>query len=84
VHISVLTVCRNAATTIGEVLSSFIAQTYADKHLIVVDGASTDDTVSIARGDACDQLPVICEPDCGLYDAMNKGLRAARARRSVS
>ncbi len=75
-RISVVTVCRNAATTIGETLSSFFAQTYADKHLFVVDGASTDDTVSIARGYACDGLTIISEPDRGLYDAMNKGLRA--------
>jgi glycosyltransferase involved in cell wall biosynthesis len=76
VRISVVTVCRNAAGTIGETLASFFAQTYADKHLVVVDGASTDETVSIVRSFACDQLTVICEPDRGLYDAMNKGLRA--------
>jgi glycosyltransferase involved in cell wall biosynthesis len=75
-RISVVTVCRNAAATIGETLSSFFDQTYPDKHLIVVDGASTDHTVSIARGFACDHLTVISEPDRGLYDAMNKGLGA--------
>jgi glycosyltransferase involved in cell wall biosynthesis len=44
--------------------------------LIVVDGASTDNTVEIAQTFAGDQLRVISEPDAGLYDAMNKGLRA--------
>jgi len=71
-----VTVCRNAAATIGETLSSFFAQTYNSKHLLIVDGASTDDTVSIARRYACDQLTIISEPDRGLYDAMNKGLSA--------
>lgn len=75
-RISVVTVCRNAAATIGETLSSFFAQTYAAKHLIVVDGDSTDETMSVVRGYACDQLSIICEPDRGLYDAMNKGLGA--------
>lgn len=75
-RLSVVTVCRNAAATIGETLSSFFAQTYGAKQLIVVDGASTDETMSIVRSYACDQLTVICEPDLGLYDAMNKGLRA--------
>jgi len=57
-RLTVVTVCRNAAATIGETLSSFFAQTYVDKHLIVVDGASTDDTVSIARHYAGDQLSI--------------------------
>ncbi|HLY80752.1 MAG TPA: glycosyltransferase family 2 protein [Caulobacteraceae bacterium] len=74
-RLSVVTVCRNAGATIGETLSSFFAQTYPDKQMIVVDGASTDDTVSIARRFACEQLTIVSEPDSGLYDAMNKGLR---------
>jgi glycosyltransferase involved in cell wall biosynthesis len=74
-RLSVVTVCRNAAATIGETLSSFFSQTYLDKQLIVVDGASTDDTVSIAQSFACEQMTIISEPDRGLYDAMNKGLR---------
>ena len=74
-RLSVVTVCRNAAATIGETLASFFAQTYPDKQLIVVDGASTDDTVAIARRFACEQLTIVSEPDLGLYDAMNKGLR---------
>jgi len=76
VHITVVTVCRNAAATIGETLSSFFSQTHPEKQLIVIDGASTDETVSIARRYACSQLTVISEPDRGLYDAMNKGLNA--------
>jgi glycosyltransferase involved in cell wall biosynthesis len=74
VRLSVVTVCRNAAATIGETLASFFRQTHADKSLIVIDGVSTDETLSIARSYACDELTVISESDLGLYDAMNKGL----------
>lgn len=72
-RISVVTVCRNAAATIGETLRSFFRQTHPDKELIVVDGASSDDTLAVvnAFGEA---LRVVSEPDRGLYDAMNKGL----------
>ena len=47
--ISVITVCMNSAATIGHALKSFVGQDYPDKELIVVDGASTDDTLKIVR-----------------------------------
>jgi glycosyltransferase len=72
--LSVVTVCRNAAATIAGTLESFLRQDHADKQLLVIDGASTDETVAIASAYACDALAVISEPDRGLYDAMNKGL----------
>jgi glycosyltransferase involved in cell wall biosynthesis len=73
-RISVVTVCRNAAATIGEALESFFHQSHADKELLVVDGASTDGTLDVVRPFAQAGLTVISEPDRGLYDAMNKGL----------
>lgn len=72
--LSVVTVCRNAAATIGRTIDSFLRQDHPDKQLLVIDGASTDDTAAVARRYACDQLTVFSEPDLGLYDAMNKGL----------
>ncbi len=75
-RISVITVCRNAAATIGEALESFCRQSHADKELLVVDGASSDDTLRVVRSFARDGVTVISEPDRGLYDAMNKGLRS--------
>jgi glycosyltransferase involved in cell wall biosynthesis len=74
--ISVITVCRNSAATIGGTLDSFFAQSHADKELIVVDGGSTDATLDIVRAWSGDDVTVISEPDRGIYDAMNKGLRA--------
>jgi len=73
-RISVVTVCRNAAATIGDALASFFRQSHADKQLVVVDGASTDGTLAVVRSFAGEALTVISEPDRGLYDAMNKGL----------
>lgn len=73
--ISVVTVCRNAAATIGRTIESFCRQDYPDKEMLVVDGASSDETVSIVRGIAAPNVTVVSEPDAGLYDAMNKGLR---------
>lgn len=73
-RISVVTVCRNAASTIGEALESFFRQSHPDKELVVVDGASSDDTLAVVRSFERKGLAVISEPDTGIYDAMNKGL----------
>ncbi|MER9019307.1 glycosyltransferase family 2 protein [Mesorhizobium sp. M0898] len=73
--ISVLTVCRNSAATIKHTIDSFFAQNHADKELVVVDGGSSDETLDIVRSYPQDQLRLISEPDSGMYDALNKGLR---------
>ncbi len=73
--ISVITITRNAAATLGPTLDSVAAQTFRDFEYLVIDGASTDETVALAHG-----LPfarILSEPDAGLYDAMNKGLHMA-------
>lgn len=75
--VSVVTVSFNAANTIAYTLQSVAEQSHADIEHIVIDGGSTDDTQKIVS-----QFPhvakVISEPDCGLYDAMNKGWRCAQ------
>ncbi|MGH6958041.1 MAG: glycosyltransferase family 2 protein [Caulobacteraceae bacterium] len=73
-RISVVTVCRNAEATIGETVASFFRQSHPDKELILIDGASSDGTLAIARAAAGEGLVLVSEPDRGLYDAMNKGL----------
>lgn len=75
--VSLITVCRNAATVISGSLESVFAQTHPDIEYIVIDGASTDGTQQMLE--ACrDRLAYyVSEPDKGIYDAMNKGLRAA-------
>lgn len=73
--ISVLTVCRNAEGTIARTIASFLSQDHAQKEMIVIDGASTDGTLKVVEGFKDPQIRVISEPDRGMYDGLNKGLR---------
>ena len=72
--ISVVTVCLNSAKTIGHTLESFFAQDHSDKEMIIVDGASHDETLKVVASFPADSVRVISEPDEGLYHAANKGL----------
>lgn len=74
--ISVITITYNAASTIGVTMASVAAQTCRDYEHVVIDGASRDATLEIAR--SYEGVRILSEPDKGLYDAMNKGLRMAR------
>lgn len=75
--ISIITVCRNVGEAIGETIESILTQTYTNIELIVIDGASTDNTVEVIRQYENKLARWISEPDKGIYDAMNKGLRIA-------
>ena len=74
---SIITVTYNAACVIGRTLDSIARQQFGDYEYVVVDGASSDDTVSRVKASGIAQMRVISERDRGLYDAMNKGLRLA-------
>lgn len=74
---SVITVCYNAQATLEDTIQSVIAQTYHHVEYIIVDGASKDRTLSIINRYRDRITTVVSEPDKGLYDAMNKGLRLA-------
>ena len=75
--ISIITVVYNGAQTIADTIRSVRNQDYDDIEYIVIDGGSTDGTQDVVAsfGDAVDTF--ISEPDKGIYDAMNKGLRLA-------
>lgn len=74
---SVITICYNAAATIERTLRSVTGQSWAGKEYIIIDGASKDSTLEII-GRYRDKVDIlVSEPDKGLYDAMNKGLRLA-------
>lgn len=75
--ISIVTACFNSQATIGEAIVTLKEQTWSQVEHVVVDGASTDATLEIARNtlDAGDIL--ISEPDKGIYDALNKGIAQA-------
>ena len=75
--ITVITVVRNAQDTIADTLTSVAKQTYTDVEHIIIDGASTDDTLSVIEKHNSRVSVVVSEPDNGLYDAMNKGISLA-------
>ncbi len=75
--ISIITVSFNAKHTIADALESVAAQTHPDIEHLVVDGASTDGTFEVIRQYEKHLAKLISEPDHGIYDAMNKGLRLA-------
>lgn len=76
-RISVITVCFNSVKTVENTIHSVVGQTHKNIEHIVVDGASTDGTVDILNRHCAKLAKVISEPDLGIYDAMNKGLRLA-------
>ncbi|MDA7429610.1 glycosyltransferase [Primorskyibacter aestuariivivens] len=76
--VSILTVCWNSAATIEQTISSIGKQTYANIEHVVVDGASTDDTLNILRKYEGQIDYFVSEPDTGLYQAMNKALELAQ------
>jgi glycosyltransferase involved in cell wall biosynthesis len=75
--ISIITVCYNAEKTIEDTLKSIAKQTYPNIEHIVVDGNSTDATNAIIGRYGESVAIHVSEPDKGLYDAMNKGIRLA-------
>lgn len=77
---SVITVTYNAEQVVLPTLKSLSSQTCTDYEHLVIDGASTDRTLAVVKEFDSPRLRIICEPDKGLYDAMNKGLRRATGR----
>ncbi len=76
--ISVVTPTFNAAATIEETLASIQSQNYPALDHVVVDGGSTDGTVELLQREAeAGRLRFVSEPDNGLSDAFNKGVRMA-------
>ncbi len=75
--ISVITVCLNSAATIRDTIDSVLAQVHPDIEYIIIDGVSRDGTMEIVRSYGSRIAQVVSEPDRGMYDSMNKGLRLA-------
>jgi len=74
---SIITVTYNASRRIERTLQSVISQTYPAIEYIIIDGNSTDGTLELVNKYRSSIAHCISEPDKGLYDAMNKGLRLA-------
>jgi glycosyltransferase involved in cell wall biosynthesis len=75
--VSVITVSYNSAATIADTVNSVLTQTFPDIEYIVVDGASTDGSKEIVVYYGNKISKFISEPDKGIYDAINKGIRLA-------
>ena len=75
--VSVITVVYNGSQTIEECIESVIAQSYEIIEHIIIDGGSTDGTLDVIKKHKDNIAKIISEPDNGIYDAMNKGIRAA-------
>lgn len=75
--ISVVTVSYNAVSTIEQTILSVLNQTYPRIEYIIIDGGSTDGTVDIIKKYADRITYWVSEPDKGIYDAMNKGIKVA-------
>ena len=82
--VTVLTVSFNAEKTIGKTMESVLNQTYENIEYIVIDGASKDKTVEVAKSyqQKFDSTPgrtltIISEPDKGMYEALKNGARKA-------
>jgi len=74
---SIITVTYNAGKVLEDTIQSVVFQTYRNVEYIVVDGGSKDNTMDIVNKYRHHISKVICEPDKGLYDAMNKGILLA-------
>jgi len=75
--VSLITIAYNSAETIEDTIKSIVAQDYSNIEYIIIDGGSTDNTLSIVDKFKDSITTIISEPDKGIYDAMNKGVQNA-------
>ena len=75
--ISIITATYNSDKTLRETLESVINQTFENIEYIVIDGASSDGTLKLIKEYSSRIDRLISEPDSGIYDALNKGIKLA-------
>jgi glycosyltransferase len=76
-RVSIITATFNNHTTIRDCLKSIYSQTYSDIEHIIIDGESTDSTLDILKEYENRISILISEPDDGIYNALNKGIKIA-------
>jgi glycosyltransferase involved in cell wall biosynthesis len=77
-RLSIITINKNNAEGLKKTCLSVITQTYTDFEWLIIDGASGDESVNIIKQYSDRVTYWISEPDSGIYNAMNKGIREAR------
>ena len=75
---TIVTVCLNEVQNIGRTCESICSQTFGEYEWIVIDGQSTDGTLDVLSEYEHRISCLVSEPDSGIYDAMNKGIRLAK------
>ena len=78
--ISIITATFNSAATVRDTIVSVLKQTYPNIEYLIIDGASKDNTIDVVKElepKFGGRLHYISEPDKGIYDAMNKGIKMA-------
>jgi glycosyltransferase involved in cell wall biosynthesis len=75
--ISIITVTYNAGATLAQCVQSVLSQSDAHVEYILIDGGSTDDSLKQIEPYRSQITHIVSEPDKGIYDAMNKGIRLA-------
>ncbi|KAA6303770.1 MAG: putative glycosyltransferase [Candidatus Ordinivivax streblomastigis] len=78
--ISVITVSFNCVNTIEETIKSVLSQNYEDMEYIIIDGGSVDGTIGIIKKYEDKIIYWISEPDKGVCDAYNKGIKQAKGK----
>lgn len=76
--LSIIIATYNSATVVSSCLESIAAQAFTDFEIVLVDGASKDNTLDIVRSFDFPNMKLISEPDNGVYSAWNKGLQNAK------
>ena len=76
--ISIVTICFNSAKTIEETIQSVLGQNYPLLDYVIIDGGSTDGTIDIVKRYESELGYFHSEPDEGISDAFNKGIRNSK------
>ena len=76
--LSIIIPTYNSASVLPKALDSIVGQTFTDWEVLIMDGVSNDDTIKVAQSYNDSRIRIYSEPDKGIYDAMNKGIKKAQ------